>query len=216
MRELGWIDGRTVAIEYRHADGQAERLAEMAAEMVRLKVDVIFTSGPGAVAAKQATSTIPIVFGLIADPIGTGLVASLARPGGNVTGMSMQNTDLATKRLELLREGVHPGLRRLAIFGDVRTGGRSWKPRAVKAAAQVTWPRGSSLMEVGRVQDIAPAFAALKGQGRRALCLWLASLVTINRARINTLALGSKLPMIYNFRGHAVGGGLMSYGPDNR
>ena len=212
MRELGWIDGRTVAIEYRHADGQAERLAEMAAEMVRLKVDVIFTSGPGAVAAKQATSTIPIVFGLIADPIGTGLVASLARPGGNVTGMSMQNTDLATKRLELLRD-VHPGLRRLAIFGDVSNSGTVLEAAAVKAAAQELGLEFVA-MEVGRAEDIAPAFAVLKGQAD-ALYVCGSPLVTINRVRINTLALGSKLPMIYNFRGHAVAGGLMSYGPDN-
>ena len=119
LRELGWIEGRTVAIEYRWAEGRAERYAEIAAEFVRLKVDVIVTYATAPVlAAKQATSVIPIVFALVGDPVGTGLVASLARPGGNVTGLSIQPTDLAGKRLELLREVV-PGLRRLAIMANV-------------------------------------------------------------------------------------------------
>ncbi len=119
LRELGWIEGRTVAIEYRWAEGRSERFAEIAAEFVRLKVDVIVTAGnAAAIAAKQATSVIPIVFAVAGDPVGTGLVASLARPGGNVTGLSIQQTDLAGKRLELLREVV-PGLRRLAIMANV-------------------------------------------------------------------------------------------------
>ena len=209
MRELGWIDGRTVAIEYRYADGQAERLVELAAEMVRLKVDVIFTSGPGAVAAKQATSTIPIVFGLIADPIGTGLVASLARPGGNVTGMSMQNTELATKRLELLIELV-PKLRRLAILLDVTNSGSVLEGSEVQAAARSLGIEVVAL-EVRQAKDIAPAFAALK-HGAEALYICGSALVTSNRVRINTLAVGARLPMIYNFRDHAHGGGLLSYG----
>ena len=120
LRELGWIEGRTVAIEYRWAEGRNERFAEIAAEFVRLKVDVIVTYGtPPVIAAKQATSVIPIVFAVMGDPVGTGLVASLARPGGNVTGLSNQSTDLAGKRLELLREVV-PGLRRLADLGQCR------------------------------------------------------------------------------------------------
>src|SRR2546428_4568479 len=118
LRELGWIEGRTVAIEYRWAEGRSERFAEIAAEFVQLKVDVIVTVGSALVAAKQATSTIPIVFALAADPVGSGVVPSLARPGGNVTGLSNQAPDLAGKRLELLRE-VIPGLRRLAIFANV-------------------------------------------------------------------------------------------------
>jgi putative ABC transport system substrate-binding protein len=118
LRELGWIEGRDVAIEYRWAEGRPERYAEIAAEFVRLKVDVIVTGGNAAVAAKQASSVIPIVFALVDDPVGSGLVAGLARPGGNVTGLSMQSTDLAGKRLALLREVV-PGLRRLAIMANV-------------------------------------------------------------------------------------------------
>ena len=118
LRELGWTEDRNVAIEYRWAEGRTERLAEFAAEFVRLKVDVIVTSAtPPVIAAKQATSVIPIVFAAVGDPVGTGLVNSLARPGGNATGLSIQATDLAGKRLELLHEVV-PGLRRLAIMAN--------------------------------------------------------------------------------------------------
>jgi putative tryptophan/tyrosine transport system substrate-binding protein len=118
LRELGWIEGRTVAIEYRWAEGRPERFAEIAAEFVRLKVDVIVTVGGAVLAAKQATSVIPIVFAAANDPLGSGLVTSLARPAGNVTGLSVQARDLAGKRLELLRD-VIPGLRRLAILNNV-------------------------------------------------------------------------------------------------
>src|SRR5262244_4486412 len=118
LHELGWIDGRTVVIQYRWAEGRTERSAELAAELARLKVDVIVTGGNAALAAKQASSVVPIVFALVDDPVGMGLVASLARPGGNVTGLSMQSTDLAGKRLALLREVV-PGLRRLAIMANI-------------------------------------------------------------------------------------------------
>jgi putative tryptophan/tyrosine transport system substrate-binding protein len=119
LRELGWIDGRNVAIEYRWGEGRDERFGEIAAEFVRLKVDVIVTSGtPQVLAAKQATSVIPIVFATAGEPVGTGLVTSLARPGGNVTGLSNQNFDTIGKRLELLRE-VLPNLRRLAIIANV-------------------------------------------------------------------------------------------------
>jgi putative ABC transport system substrate-binding protein len=118
LRELGWIEGRTVAIEYRWAEGHSERYDEIAAEFIRLKVDVIFTTVPAVATLKQATSVIPIVFALGTDPVGGGLVASLARPGGNVTGLSMQATDLAGKRIELLGEVV-PHLKRLAVLGNV-------------------------------------------------------------------------------------------------
>src|SRR5205085_2495589 len=118
LRELGWIEGSTVAIEWRWAEGRSERFAEIAAELVRLKVNVIVTSGGGVPAAKQATSVIPIVFALAADPLGGGLVASLSRPGGNVTGLSQQAADVAGKRLEILRE-ILPKLRRVAVLADV-------------------------------------------------------------------------------------------------
>src|SRR5262249_16454420 len=117
LRELGWIEGRTMAIEYRWAEGRSDRFAEIAAEFVRMKVDAIVTTGGAAYAAKQATSLIPIVFAVANDPVGSGLVAGLARPGGNVTGLSLQAPDLAGKRLELLRAVVHR-LDRLAIMGN--------------------------------------------------------------------------------------------------
>ena len=130
LRELGWIEGRTVAIEYRFAEARPERFAEIAAEFVRLKVDVILTGGASVLAVKQATSVIPIVFAVARDPLGEGLVTSLARPGGNATGLSLQIADLAGKRLEVLRE-ILPGVRKLAVLLDVgdpasaRNGARS-------------------------------------------------------------------------------------------
>src|SRR5262245_32051276 len=163
LRELGWVEGRTVAIQYRWAEGSNERSAEIAAEFVRLKVDVILASATLAVvAAKQATSVIPIVFAGTADPVGTGLVASLARPGGNVTGLSLQQTDLAGKRVELLREVV-PGLRRLAILGNVDNPFFLLEVSEVQAAAR-TLGLEVTTFEVRRSEDIAPAFEALKGR----------------------------------------------------
>src|SRR5262249_23118692 len=134
LRELGWVEGRNVAIEYRWAEGRNERYTEIATEFVRLKVDLIVTAGAFVVAAKQATSVIPIGFAMAADPLGTGLVASLARPGGNITGLSNQAADLAAKRLELLREVV-PGLRRLAIMANVDYPAVVLEMREVETAA---------------------------------------------------------------------------------
>ena len=211
LRELGWIEGRTVAIEVRWADGRSDRYAEIAAEFVRLKVDVIVTSGGSLVAAKQATSAIPIVFALASDPIGDGLVASLARPGGNVTGLSVQAPDLAGKRLELLREVV-PGLRRLAILAN------AGYPAAVVEMDEAQTTARRLGLEVAthairRAEDIAPAFEALKGHAD-ALYVCTDPLVGTNRIRINTLALGARLPTIHNFRDAVEAGGLMSYGPN--
>ena len=209
LRELGWIEGRTVAIEYRWAEGRSERFAEIAAEFVRLKVDVIVTAGGAVLAAKQATSVIPIVFAVAADPVGGGLVASLARPGGNVTGLSLQHTDLAGKRLELLREVV-PGLRRLAIMANVGYSAAVLEMGEVQATARTLGLEVATL-EIRRAEDIAPAFEALKG---RAEALYVAAdpLVTANRIRINTLALGARLPTMHGFRELVEAAGLMSYG----
>src|SRR5436190_19434151 len=135
LRELGWIEGRTVAIEYRWAEGRNERFAEFAAESVRLKVDVILTDGGATLAAKKVTSVIPIVFAVAADPLGGGYVASLSRPGGNVTGTSVQAFDSASKRLGLLREAV-PGLRRLAILVNPNYPAAVAETGEVEAAAQ--------------------------------------------------------------------------------
>src|SRR5260370_14747765 len=163
LRELGWIEGRTVAIEYRWAEGREERFAQIAAEFVRLKVDIIVTSGTAQVlAAKQATSVIPIVFAAAGDPVRAGLVASLARPGGNATGLSTLVPDLAGKRLELLREVV-PGLRRLAIMGNVGNPVSVLELDEVQAAASTLGLEVDTL-EIRRAEDIMPALEALKGR----------------------------------------------------
>jgi len=212
LRELGWIDGRNVAIEIRWAEGRAERYAEIAAELVRLKVDVILTHNtPPILAAKQATSVIPIVFATAGDPVGTGVVASLARPGGNVTGLSTQLSDTAGKRLELLREVV-PNLRRLAIIGNIGNPITVLEMNEVKAAAH-TFGLEVSVLDIRRADDIGSAFDALKGQAD-ALYLCGDPLVTTNRIRINTLALGARLPTVSPFRQYVEAAGLMSYGPN--
>jgi len=210
LRELGWVEGRTVTIEFRWAEGREERFAEIAAEFVRLKVDVIVTSGTSPViAAKQATSTIPIVFATAGDPVGAGLVASLARPAGNVTGVSNQFTDLAGKRVELLHE-VIPGLQRLAILGDY---GSPSVALDMNAVAELAHALGMQVVksEIRRAEDIVPALAALKGQAQ---ALYIASgpLVDSNRVRLNTVALAEGLPTLHGTREQVEAGGLMSYG----
>ncbi len=209
LRELGWIEGHNLAIEYRWAEGRSERFAEIAAEFVRLKVGVIVTGGNAAAAAKQATSVVPIVFVLAVDPVGMGLIASLARPGGNVTGLSNQQTDTAGKRLELLREVV-PDLRRLAIMANVGFPEAALEMREVQAISK-TLGLDVATSEIRRTEDISPAFAALKGQAE-ALYVTADTLINNNRIRINTLALGARLPTMYGFRDMVEAGGLMSYG----
>lgn len=211
LRELGWIEGRTVAIEYRWAEGRGERYAEIAAEFVRLKVDIIATWGAAVAAAKEKTALIPIVFAVHIDPVGTGVVASLARPGGNITGLSIQQTDTIGKRLELLREVV-PNLRRLAIMGNGRAPGPVLEMREVHATAR-TLGFEVTVREFRDAEDIATAIEAL---GRHVDALYVATdaLVLTNRIRINTLAVGTRLPTIYGSREYLDGGGLISYGPN--
>ena len=210
LRELGWIEGRTIAIEYRWGEGRNERFAEIADEFARRKVDVIVTSATAAVvAAKQATSVIPIVFAAAVDPVGTGLVPSLARPGGNVTGLSIQQTDVAAKRLELLREVV-PGLGRLAILANVGSPSVVLDMREVEATARTLGLEVTTL-EIRRGEDIAPAFEALKGRAD-ALYVCIDPLVGTHRIRINTLALAARLPTMHATREAVEAGGLMSYG----
>ena len=210
LRELGWIDNRTIAIEVRWAEGRNERFAEIAAEFVRLKVDVIVTAGTAAiVASKQATSVIPIVFAVAGDPVGTGLVASLARPGGNVTGLSIQATDLVGKRLEILRESV-PNLRRLAIVGNVGAQVPVLEMHEVQETARTLGLEIASA-EIRRAEDIAPAFDALKNLAY-ALYVCADPLVTTNRNRIGILALGARLPTMHGQRENVEAGGLISYG----
>ncbi len=212
LRELGWIEGRTIAIEYRWAEGRTDRAAEIAAEFVRRKVDVIVTSGTAVIlAAKQATSVIPIVFAVAGDPVATGLVASLSRPGGNVTGLSNQATDLAGKRLELLRE-VLPSLRTLAILANIGSPMGVLEAGEVEAAVR---PLGleAITLKIRRAEDIAPAFEALNGRAD-ALYIPPDALVMTNLVRINTLALGARLPTMHGSRDYVESGGLMSYGPN--
>jgi len=212
MRDLGWVDGRNVTIEYRWAEGRSERFAEFAAEFVRLKVDVILTHNtPPVIAAKQATSVIPIVFATAADPVDTGLVASLARPGGNVTGLSSQTTDLASKRIELLREVV-PGLRQLAFLSQPDNPYVVFDMRQAEAAARALGLETASL-EIRRAEDIGPAFEGLKGRAE-ALYILPDPLLFTHRLRINTLALGARLPTIHSLREYVEASGLMSYGPN--
>ena len=212
LRELGWIEGRTVAIEYRWAEGRSERAAEIAAEFVRLNVDLIFAGGTEQVlAAKKATAVIPIVFPVAADPVSTGIVASLARPGGNVTGLSTLATDLAVKRLEILRD-IFPGLGRLAVMANVGAPGAVLQMHEFNAAARSLGLEVVPL-EIRRTEDIAPALESLKG---RADALYVAgdALVNLNQIRINTFALVARLPTIYVQREFVEAGGLMSYGPN--
>ena len=213
LRELAWIDGRNLAIEYRWAEGRNERYAENAAELVRLKVDVIVTvATPATLAAKQATAVIPIVFAATGDPVGTGLVASLARPGGNVTGLSSQTAETAGKRVELLREIV-PGLGRLAIMGNVGNPISVLEFGEVQAAARALGLEVTT-SELRRAEDISPAFDALKGRAD-ALYVCTDPLVNTHRIRVNTLALAARLPTMHLFREYVEAGGLMSYGPNN-
>jgi putative ABC transport system substrate-binding protein len=213
LRELGWIDGRNLAIEYRWAEGRNERYAEAAAELVRLKVDIIVTvATPATLAAKQATTIIPIVFGAATDPIGTGLVQSLARPGGNVTGLSNQISDTSGKKLEFLREIV-PSLRRLAILANPGNPAVLLDVVETQAAARKLGLEVTT-SEVRRAEDITPAFDALVEAHADALYVCTDPLLNTYRIRVNTLALAARLPTMHGLREYVEAGGLMSYGPN--
>jgi len=210
LREHGWIDGRTIKIIYRWAEGRPERFAEIATEFVNSNVDVIVTGGNAVSAVRQATSTIPIVFALAVDPVGSGFVNSLSRPGGNVTGLSLQGPDLAAKRLELLRE-LAPGRRRLAILVNVGYPAAREELAQVQTAARALGLE-AAVLEIRRAEDIVPAFDGIKG---RADALYVVgdALMTSNVVLITKLALDAGLPAIYSNREFAVSGGLMAYGP---
>jgi len=208
LRELGWIEGRTVVLEARWAEGNTERFEAIAAEFVRLKVDVIVTSGAGAPAARRMTSAIPIVFMLAPDPVATGLVASLARPGGNVTGLSNQSRDLAGKRLELLREAI-PGLRSLAVLVNMSPAG-GVELAAVKAAAG-TLNLEIITLEVRQAADIEAVLKTLNGKAG-AVYVVQDPLLIANRYVISAATLGARLPTMNAAREFVEAGGLMSYG----
>ena len=209
--ELGWIEGRTVTIEVRWSGGRPERVAEIATEFVRQKLDVILSYGGAVTTLKKATTSIPIVFAIAVDPIGIGLVASLSRPGGNVTGLSAQQGDTAGKRLELLRQIV-PNLRRLAIVFDAGYPAAVLEMEVVHALALklglTVSPKG-----IKRAEEIPSVLAALKGQAD-ALYVIENSLVAANGSRIAALALDMLLPTTFSSVEFARTGALMSYGPN--
>jgi putative ABC transport system substrate-binding protein len=212
LGELGWIEGRTVAIEYRWAEGHYERATEILAEFVRLKVDVIVTVGtPLTMAAKQATSLIPIVFAVVGDPVGSGVVTNLPRPGGNITGLSNQAPETATRRLGLLHDVV-PNLRRLAIMANVGNPLVVVELKEVQSAAS-TLGLTVETSEIRSAEDIAPAFEMLKDR-TDALYVCTDGLTVSNRVRINTLALAARLPTVHTNPEQLEGGGLISYGPN--
>ncbi len=209
LRELGWVEGRTVAILYRWADRKADRYTEFAAEFSRLKVDVIVTAGSAVAAVKQATSTIPIVFAVAVDPVGSGFVDSLARPGGNVTGLSNQAIELAGKRIQLLRQ-VIPGLTRLAVLAN------AGYPTAVREAANIQTVAhqlglAADALEVRSAADLGPAIDSLKGR-TRALFLCTDSLVVSNVAMINDRARVAGAATMWGAREFCEAGGFMAYG----
>jgi putative ABC transport system substrate-binding protein len=212
LGELGWIEGRNVAIEYRWAEGRLDRYADIAAELVQQKVDVIVTySTPTVIALKRATPVIPIVFASATDPVGSGLVESLARPGGNATGLSNQSAESVGKRLEILREVV-PTLRRLAILCNVDAPNAVLEKQEVHAAARAVGLEVAA-MDIRRSDDITPVFEANKG-GADALYVVMDPVVNTNRIQINTVAVSERLPTLYVFRELVEAGGLMSYGPN--
>ena len=210
LRELGWIEGSTIAIEYRWSQGRTERYAEIAAEFVRLKVDVIVTVGSAVPIVRQATASIPIVFAVAIDPVGSGLVASLSHPGGNVTGLSIQANELAGKRLEFARELV-PGLHRLAIMFNVGNAQPVLEMGETQAAARMLGLEVVPLV-IQRAEDIASALQSLK---TRADALYVAvdQLIVANRTSILSSALDAQLPTIFSTRDFVKVGALMSYGP---
>lgn len=212
LGELGWVDDRNIAIDYRWAEGSVARAGEIAVEFARLKVDVIVASGDAQIlAVKKATATIPIVIAAAADPVGSGLVASLARPGGNVTGLSRQLTDTAGKRLELLRE-VMPGLRRVAILFNAANPLTGLELHATEAAA-LALGMETVRAEIRRAEDIPAAIEQLGGRAE-ALYICVDPLVNTNGVRINGLALVARLPTMHSSRDNLEAGGFISYGPD--
>ncbi len=209
LRELGWIEGRNILIEQRWADNHFERFSEIANDLVRLKVDVIVTLGSVVPAIKQETAAIPVIFAVDADPVGRGLVASLARPGGNITGLSVQSVELVGKRLELLREIV-PEARRLGVLFNAGFSGSMQEAAATKSAAE-TLRLDTVLLVIRRKEDIAGVFNDLKDRVD-ALYVCGDPLMFANRLQINVLAIGARLPTIHSTREYAEAYGLASYG----
>jgi len=213
LRELGYVEGKNINFEFRSADGKLERLPNLAAELVRLKVDIIVTAGaPSARAAMGATVTIPIVMMQVGDPVGSGFVASLARPGGNITGLSALAPELSGKRLELLKEIV-PKLSRVAVFGTSASPDNAQSLREVEIAAKALDVKLQYLDVVLGSKDIETAFrAATKARAEAVLMMVAGSIVGAHQTQIFELAAKSRLPVIYTARQVVEFGGLMNYG----
>jgi len=211
LRELGYVEGKNIVIEWRSAEGKIDRLPALAAELVRLRVDVIVTSGPLPTrVTKEATSTIPIVMAQVNDPIGNGFVASLARPGGNITGLSTLAPEISGKQLELLKE-ILPGLSRVAVFGTSTQPGNSQMLKEVELAAGALAVK-LQYVDVLSPEDIESAFrAAVKGRAHAVLMIVASSVVGDHRQKIVDLAVKSRLPAMYPFSSYVEAGGLMSY-----
>lgn len=210
LAELGWTDGRNVTIEYRWAAGDNQRMTEFAGEFVQRKVDVIVSSANGVNIASKATSSIPIVFAAFNDPIASGLVKSLSRPGGNVTGLTVQPSDLAGKRIELLRQIV-PNMRRLSALANVAGSGFALETGGVRAAAAALNVE-AEILELRSADDIAPALARLRQRRPDGLYVLSEPLVNANKTRIVQVVMEERIPTIFGFREFVDAGGLMSYG----
>jgi putative tryptophan/tyrosine transport system substrate-binding protein len=211
LSKLGWTDGRNVKIEYRWAAGDVQQTNAFAAEFVRLKVDVIVTSAYGVVAAKQATSSIPIVFAAYGDAVANGIVASLARPGGNVTGLSIQPSELSSKRLELARE-IIPNVRRFAALVNTNYSGVALEVAGIRAAS-ARLNIETSILEIQTADDIDAAMLALAPR-TDALYVYSEPLTNANKSKIIKAATAAKIPTIFGFREFVDAGGLISYGPN--
>ena len=212
LQELGWTDGRNVKIEYRWAEGRDDRMDEIATEFVRQNVDVIVASSNQAVnALMKLTAQIPVVAAAMSDPVSTGTVATLARPGGNVTGLAQQTTELVGKRIELLRQ-VAPDLHQVAVMGYAPSPGFPLEVAGTKVAAAAL---GLEVVvsELRQPGDIAPAFESLKGRVQ-ALYVAITPFISVNQTQINRLALEARLPTAHGLPDYVRSGGLMSYGAD--
>jgi putative ABC transport system substrate-binding protein len=213
LHELGYVEGRNIQIESRWAEGNYDRLPGLAADLVRLKVDVIVTYGtPAAQAAKGATGTIPIVMAAIIDPVASGLVTSLARPGGNITGQSMMSPDLAEKQLQILKELV-PKTSRVAVLHNPANPGNAPQVRHAQDAARALGVRLQILGARGP-SEIDSAFAAMTAEQAGAVIVLVDAILQSNRARIADLAARHRLPAVYGLHEYAEAGGLLAYGPN--
>jgi putative tryptophan/tyrosine transport system substrate-binding protein len=212
LRELGYVEGENIIIEYRYAEGKFDRLPALAAELVRLKVDIIVTAGPIPTrAAKEATITIPIVMAQDSDPVANGFVASLARPGGNITGLSTFRPELSGKQLELLKE-IFPKLSRVAVFGTSTYPGNAQALKEIELSAK-SFGVQLQYLDVLRPKDIETAFqAAVTGRAEAVLMMVVGFVAAGRRTEIAALAVKRRLPVIYSGRADVEAGGLMTYG----